>query len=158
MQQPTCVQALKASLPALSACIHAAAASSDDSELGPLSGPSALLKRIGATVSKLLHSVSHGANRRLLVQLGDAHGMALIPATGNTKFDAWLLVHLLSNAECTSLLKSLLEWQNRLRVHLSALLIARKDAAQVPPNFWPVACTLSFWVHRCTGYVTHSTS
>lgn len=132
------------SLPALSACIRAAASSSDSSELGPLSGPSSLLKRLGGTVSKLLHSVSHGANRQLLVQLGDAPGMELIPTTGNVKFDAWLLVHLLSDAECTSLLKSLLEWQNSLRVHLSALLTARKDAAQVsPPTCQPLFIFLS---------------
>lgn len=125
------MQAMKASLPALSACIHVAASTSDDSDLGPLRGPSELVKRIGVIFSKLLHGVSHGANRRLLVQLGEAPGMALIPTTGNTRFDAWLLVHLLSNAECTNLLRSLLDWQNGLRVSLSSLLSARKDAAQV---------------------------
>jgi hypothetical protein len=126
------MQALKASLPAVSACLHAAAALSDEHDLEPLSGPCALVKRVSTTISKLLHNVSHGANRRLLLHLGEAPGLALIPATGNTRFDAWLLVHLLSDSECTFLLKSLLEWQNSLRVYLAALLNARKEAAQVP--------------------------
>jgi hypothetical protein len=125
------MQALKASLPALSACLHVAASLRDERDLGPLSGPSALVKRVGATISKLLHNVSHGANRRLLVHLGEAPGLSLIPPTGNTSFDAWLLVHLLTESECTVLLKSLLEWHNGLRVCLAVLLNARKAAVQV---------------------------
>jgi hypothetical protein len=132
MQTSLSLQALKAMMPALSACIHRCAAETEvGSDGAELCDDCWIIKRVGELVSKTLSSLTLAANRALLCMVAEvAPEMALVSHTNNDTFDASLLVHLLSSAECLGLLKSFLGWQNGVRKQLGNLLELRKGMMQ----------------------------
>lgn len=90
-------------------------------------------------------------NSRIFVTAPEsAPDLAFLPATGNQSFDAAVLICLLTSSGSVSLVKKLLEWQNRLRMLLLDLFAVRREIAKVKLSQDPIvdngdivfACTL----------------